>query len=111
MDGSDRIIAYRATEPDSPCGSWTLSIHMPRWASRLTLRLTDVRVERVQDISKVDATAEGFEKEAALPIDPRDWFRNSWDSLNAKHGYGWDANPWVWVLVFEVIRKNVDEVL
>lgn len=80
--------------------SWRPSIHMPRWASRLTLELTAVRVQRVQEISKEDATAEGFERTPCLPIDPRDWFRGRWDALNAKRGYPWDANPWVWALTF-----------
>lgn len=60
------------------------SIHMPRWASRILLEVEEVRIERLQDISKEDAIAEGFEKIPALPIDPRDWFRNLWDSLNTK---------------------------
>lgn len=105
---------------------WTPSIHMPRWASRLTLRLTDVRVERVQDISEEDCGAEGItvpppllgidmdgnpiESETA-GMDPWDFFSELWDNINAKRGFGWEANPWVWVLGFEVIHANVDRVL
>ena len=84
---------------------------MPRWASRITLRITNVRVERVQEISEEDAQAEGFRREPAMPIDPRDWFRVLWDSINAGRGYPWSANPWVWVVEFTSILENVDAVL
>ena len=99
------------------------SIHMPRWASRITLVVTDVRIQRVQDISASDAVAEGVVPAhqtalmhcygPACPTDPvrsckirgcwgiRESFRDLWDSLNAKSGYGWEANPWVVVRTFE----------
>lgn len=108
------------------CGRWRPSIHMPRWASRITLHLTDVRVERVQDISTEDAKAEGCnpympgEGIIEPPTHPDEhqyrpdyWrgFSVLWDSLNAKRGYGWDANPWVWSLTFRPILANVDDVL
>ena len=108
---------------------WKSSIYMPRWASRLTLRITDVRVERVQDISEDDAVAEGLrvvkEDDAILwysglatedwggwselwqPDDPVAAYRDLWESINGN----WDENPWVWVLEFEVIQANVDHVL
>lgn len=84
-------------------GPWRSPIHMPRWASRLTLEIVSVRVERLQDISEGDAIAEGWEGGAAgNPGNggPFDWFRGTWDSINAKRGHGWDANPWVWVIEF-----------
>jgi hypothetical protein len=77
------------------------SIHMPRWASRLTLDITGVRVERVQDISEADAIAEGcFDEKEHDGSLPSEVFRALWDSLNAPRGYSWTANPWVWVVEF-----------
>ncbi|MFB2706970.1 hypothetical protein [Marinobacter shengliensis] len=89
---------------------WRPSIHMPRWASRITLEITGVRVERLQEISEEDARAEGVpgEKEAAAAgLDwydkPRRAFRFLWQSINGPDS--WDANPWVWVVEF----KRVDQ--
>jgi hypothetical protein len=85
---------------------WRPSIHMPRWASRISLELTDVRVEPLQKIGEADAIAEGVEEYAKAALSqknddsPVDRYRYLWDSLNAKRGYGWDVNPWVWVLAF-----------
>lgn len=78
-------------------GKWRPSIHMPRWACRLFLIVDDVRVQRVQDITEEDAMAEGCRADGILP---RDEFAVLWDVLNAKRGYGWDANPWVWAIRF-----------
>jgi hypothetical protein len=80
----------------------TPSIHMPRWASRITLEVTDVRVERVQEISKADALAEGMlpnEDPASGHIHPASQFAQLWDGINAKRA-PWSANPWVWVIGF-----------
>lgn len=80
------------------------SIHMPRWASRITLEVVSVRVERVQEISGEDARAEGVAPENAECNCPGGAYKNAfcglWDQLNAKRGYGWDANPYVWVIEF-----------
>ena len=90
---------------------WRPSIHMPRWASRITLEVTDVRVERVQDISSADARAEGVERGATC-TDDNEWFYVAgkqhriaklafaalWDSINGAGA--WSANPWVWVVEF-----------
>lgn len=108
-----------ATVPGSYGRSWKPSIHMPRWASRLTLRITDVRVERVQDISEADAIAEGINLKRAGAVQGESYgsawaprlFRELWDSINAAKGYGWKENPWVWVIEFEVIHDNIDNVI
>jgi hypothetical protein len=106
VDGSGRRIAYRATDPDSPC-TWTPSIHMPRWASRLTLRITDVRVERLQEISADDADAEGWpgpdEGNTIRNAYPIAWYSHLWDQINGRR-QPWASNPWVWVLAFEVVK-------
>jgi hypothetical protein len=82
------------------------SIHMPRWASRITLEVTKVRAERLQDISTSDIEAEGCPHNFNPAMGERYanglrcvW-QDRWDSINAKRGFGWDANPWVWVIEF-----------
>jgi hypothetical protein len=81
------------------------SIFMPRWASRITLEVTGVRAEQLQDISQADARDEGVEcplgSHSDLEIGYRLAFRDLWDSLNAKSGYTWDGNNWVWVIEFQ----------
>jgi hypothetical protein len=79
------------------------SIHMPRWASRITLEITDVRVERLNDISASDALAEGmtFPNGMEWGSDPVDAYRGLWDHINGPGA--WAANPWVWVVAFRVV--------
>jgi len=82
------------------------SIFMKRKYSRIALEVTGVRVERVQDISDCDSLAEGIKPldvAARGYIDARVAFRVLWDSINAKRGYSWDTNPWVWAVEFMMI--------
>jgi hypothetical protein len=80
---------------------WRPAIHMPRWASRLMLEITDVRVQRLQDISREDAKAEGVDPAIVGGIRGacyREAFAQLWDSVNGADA--WDANPWVWAITF-----------
>ncbi len=82
------------------------SIHMPRWASRLTLEITDVRVERLREISYEDSLREGIKQAESVPYgdyqqDTIDNFQSLWESINGPGS--WDANPWVWVVSFKPI--------
>ena len=98
---------YGTTEDDSFPPSmfkWKPSIHMPREAARIFLRVTNVRVERVQDITAHDAIREGMESE--IPFDTVDEFKELWNNLNAKRGYSWESNPWVWVIDFERLGEE-----
>jgi len=106
------------------------ALYMPRWASRITLEITNVRIERVQDITLEDVEAEGIEIDnrmspsrkgpsslheilrslEGLPelivqytLAAQHAFAELWDEINAKRGYPWDSNPWVWVLDFRVV--------
>lgn len=84
---------------------WKSSIHMPRWASRITLQVTNVRVERVQEISEEDAIAEGVSKHdgsVCIGETHRAEFRCLWDSINGKK-HPWASNPWVWVVEFKKV--------
>lgn len=117
-------------------GPWASPLHMPRWASRLTLHVTEVRVQRLQEISEEDARAEGIERSTAVPgnwrvycetpmpfsgaaptvlshgrgvvtSDPRHSYATLWDSINGPGS--WDANPWVAAYTFAVERCNIDQ--
>jgi hypothetical protein len=89
---------YHWQPGQSPC-RWRSSRFMPRWASRIILGITDERVERVQNINSADMYREGISMDGALAE-----FIKLWDSLNAKRGYGWGKNPWVWVIEFRRIK-------
>ena len=94
----DPTTVYRADSDDlRGCDRWRPSIHMPRWASRITLEVVSVRVERLQDISEEDAMAEGV----ALAENYRGrlaHFAGLWEQINDLGS--WNANPWVWVVEF-----------
>ena len=132
---ADPRVVYRATNdgPDAWVSPrWTPSIFMPRRFSRLTLRVSNVRVARVQDISHDDVVAEGVtcraDREGVPLVDigakhsPVDYMKGHgltvghfaalWDSINAKRGYSWDSNPYVWVVEWDNMwEKNVDAVI
>ncbi|WP_322067523.1 hypothetical protein [Burkholderia cenocepacia] len=103
------LYAYRGQT-----GATVPAIHMPRWASRITLEITGVHAERLRGISEADACAEGVTIEDRhtvgycagehLPPSIRA-FRELWDGLNAARGHGWEANPWVWVVEFRRIES------
>lgn len=103
--GSD--VQYPATY-DGWVSKHRPSIHMPRWASRILLEITDVRVERLHEIRNDSARAEGYpaDREAETGgggMDPWIWFRQLWKQRNGAEG--WDANPWVWVVEFRRITE------
>ncbi len=95
------------------------SIHMPRWASRITLEITNVRAERAHNMIVENVIAEGVVSRETVEKNIRTYplelevnrseyytpWTKLWDSLNAKRGYSWDSNPWVWVLEFEVVDE------
>ncbi|WP_342242675.1 hypothetical protein [Ensifer sp. OTU672] len=108
---------------DGEVSRWKPSIFMPRHASRLTLIVTDVRVERLQDISEADAIAEGAELSQHPGMDggvmvktdvpgvtasPGVWYRWLWDEINGKGA--WRSNPWVAAYTFRVIKQNIDQI-
>ena len=105
LDGS-LMLKYQARSP----------IHMPRWASRITLTVTDVRVQRVQEISEADARAEGVhpfqapEGNEVVAWTFKQSFARLWDSLNGKRpGCSWAESPWVAAISFSVARANIDQ--
>lgn len=114
---SGEFYTYRATDPDAGYCSissggeipikWKPSIHMPRWASRITLKIVSVHVERLRDISEEDAKAEGVTPSGVgLDLDHlkyRAGFQTLWESINGPES--WDTNPWVWVIEFAVVTE------
>lgn len=112
VDGIVRGVSKRFVDANGCIATGKLrpSIFMPRWASRLDIEVTGIRVERLQDISEADAIAEGVARESGatgqtVRPGPRDVFRELWDSVNAGRG-GWAANPWVWVVDFKRVAHE-----
>lgn len=107
--------AWYWADGDPDHGHWEKlrpSIHMPRWASRLTLAVTDVRVERLKDISREDCVAEGCAGWVAADQEdgemPEEEFQDLWNTLNADRA-PWASNPWVVAITFVVHHCNIDE--
>lgn len=115
---------YRATDddaPDEPKRPWKPSICMPRWASRITLELSDIRVERLQSISCEDAKAEGVHFDGTwwrggkhpetgyeqCWATPRRAYQAAWETINGKGS--WDANPFIWALTFTRIDARAPD--
>jgi hypothetical protein len=109
QEGSN--ILYCSTIPDGHAkhefGKWRPSIFMRRWMSRITLEITAVRVERLQDLTEADAVAEGCSDKVLCEgvemwTNPREEYMELWDSINGDGS--WDANPFVWVLEFRRVQ-------
>lgn len=110
-DKASDLCEYRADYPDGyqAADGWTPSIHMPRWASRITLEITGVRVERLRELSEEDAKSEGVTPPGGgvLPgWEHRINFRELWMSIYGTDN--WEANPWVWVIEFKRL-DNADK--
>jgi hypothetical protein len=106
-----RHVLYAATWKGSEL-LWRPSIFMPRWASRINLKITNVRAERLQEISEDDAKAEGTQEPSLVPIigacwSERDAYAKLWEHINGKGS--WVSNPWVWVVSFERITNESNE--
>jgi hypothetical protein len=108
-------VVYAATDPqaewhkDDRGFGWRPSLFMPRWASRITLEVTGIRVERLQDITEADAKAEGVERTDELTgtaddiLSLRHAYSLLWDKINGKT-HPWKSNPYVWVVQFKVVQ-------
>ena len=106
----DWLYIYKATPPNWAHNiGWSPSTHMPRDAARITLEVTNVRVERLQEISEKDAKAEGapcIEMAGSPGVSTHtNGFATLWDSL-AKPGTRWDNDPWVWVVEFKIVEPE-----
>jgi len=123
MEGPDELYHW---EPGQAPTRWRSPLFMPRWASRITLEVTGMRVQQVQEISNEDAQAEGIDvlehwHDVREPVfaDPERtmlihqgrigltaYFADLWDAIYAKRGLGWNANPWVWAITFRRLEEN-----
>lgn len=107
--GEEYIPVHADDEPED--WRWQNAMFMPRKHSRITLGITDARVQRLQDITHRDALAEGVEYDVSKPDGaPLPRYRALWDHINAKRGFPWESNPWVRRICFRTLRKNFTEV-
>ncbi len=119
FSGDKNYIEYKANDAyyfNRSFPKWKPSSRMPKWASRITLEITDVRVERLQDITPSNIKAEGFGVyEESYLINPTTWMDKAiyldqwvkrWNEANAKRGYGWETNPYVWVIEFKRVETT-----
>lgn len=115
LDKTCGCYMYRATDEISGDAKWHPSIHMPKEAARIWLKVVDVRVERLQDIDGKGCVKEGIEEEPLKYVGDefvKGIFHDLWDSTIKKSDldrYGWNANPWVWVIEFERCKKPESE--
>ena len=119
LDKTCGCYMYRATDEISGDAKWHPSIHMPKEAARIWLKVTDVRAERLKDITGFSVQKEGIEVEPNECAGKFDFiselfllFQRLWDSTVKKSDldrYGWQANPWVWVIEFERCDKPESE--
>lgn len=110
MDGESYVYAADADAPTKKYMPWKPSIHMPRAASRITLEIVDVRVERLQEITEEDAAAEGAKQVVGDygrgPLSYRTGFAEIWSGIHECYGpNGWNVSPWVWVITFRRINE------
>lgn len=106
-DKGSQFFTPEDADLDKEPSRWRSLIYMPRWASRITLEITGVRVERLQEISEEDAWKEGFPdpdgKNKEYTDRARYWYQTIWESINGPGS--WDTNPWVWVLEFKRVES------
>jgi hypothetical protein len=120
-DNENNVIKYIYKADDIKCENsykawgikWHPSIHMPKEVARIFLKVTDVRVERLQSISEEDAEAEGVYGVVDIFLKPTKnghilFFSDTWNKLYKRKGYSWDTNPWIWAIKSERIEANAD---
>lgn len=114
------VILYKADYIDKPddianASKWKSPIYMSRWASRITLEITDIRVERLQEITANDCVKEGCGRTLGTNphYHPRDRFKDLWNSIYARNDrpdgyckYSWENNPWVWMISFKRLKTK-----
>jgi hypothetical protein len=101
--GLNPFIAYKATMPEAEL-TWKSPCFMPEWASRIKLKITNIRKEKVSEISESDARAEGYiQYEDRIYLTPQEWFQSEWNFLHGEQSW---KNDYVWVISFEIIESH-----